>query len=405
MGKDLAEEFIVAGQVFEEANNRLGFNLKKLCFEGPLDELTKTENAQLAIYTTSIAAFKVYMNEIGITPLISAGHSIGEITALTCAGAINFEDGLGIVRQRGILMQEASTLGAGAMCAIGKIARNIVEEECKKNSSSGNVIVISNYNSPDQVVISGHKDNVTKVSQILKNLGASIVPLQVSAAFHSPLMQIAADKMTNQLSKYSFENMKWPVVSNVTAQLYPDKEQISKSLTQQITQPVRWDETINYFKNCGVTIAIELGPGTVLKNLVKKIAPDMKVYSFDKEEDFNMAKMLSTTAPTIRANNGFVHTVVTKCIQVAISTQNRNWDNEEYEKGVVLPYRKIQLMQGELEKEGKEPTIEQMREALTMIRSVFVTKKVPIAEQQERFNEIFEVTGTRHLFSDFNIPA
>ncbi|MCX7920810.1 MAG: ACP S-malonyltransferase [Clostridia bacterium] len=404
MGKSLCDEFASAKKVFEEANEALGFDLMKLCFEGDLDELTKTENAQPAILTASVAAFKVYMEQIGILPVCAGGHSLGEYSALVCSGAVQFSDAVKIVRQRGKFMQEAVAQGVGAMAAIGGLEKDVIEAECRKISTEGNIVVVSNYNSPNQTVISGNKGAVDTAGQSLKDMGGTVTPLKVSAPFHSPLMQPAADRLKDELINYKFNEFKFPVISNVTALPYEGSYKIIENLTTQIVAPVQWVASMQYVEKLGINIAVEAGPQTVLRNLMKRNAPSVKAYSYDKSEDVEaLLKVVKEQSADSSKANG--PTVVTRCMAVAVCTRNRNWNNEEYQKGVSEPYKKIQQMQEEAEKSGVLPTVEQMKEALEMLRSVFVTKQTPVVEQIERFNQIFDETGTRYLFSDFKMPV
>jgi [acyl-carrier-protein] S-malonyltransferase len=399
MGKGLYRKYPAARHVFDEANDILGFDLAQLCFDGNMEELTRTENAQPAIFTCSVALFEIYRQEIGIDPRLSAGHSLGEISALTCAGSIKFSDALKLIRQRGLLMRDAMADSEGAMAAVTGIGREAVQAECAKFNTSEKIVVISNYNSSDQVVISGHKPAVAEAGKALENQGAKVIPLKVSAPFHSPLMRPAADKFAAELKKYNYQPLKWPVISNVTGAPYPDSNQIVTLLTEQLTQAVRWQESMAYLQNQGIEMAVEVGPQTVLRNLMKSNASQIKTFSYDKEDDVKSLK--EVVGAVAVSKNDFQHTVVTKCIQITVCTRNRNWDNDEYQKGVVEPYRRIQKMQEELEKSNQPPTLEQMKEALEMLRSVFITKKTPPEEQRERFNEVFDVTGTRQLFPDF----
>lgn len=405
MGKSLYDSFEVARQRFEEASEILGFDLKRLCFEGSLEDLTQTGNTQPAILTASIAAYEVYKKEIGIKPDYACGHSLGEISALVCSGAVAFGDAVKIVRQRGLLMQDAASAGTGAMAAVTGLDRDTIELECKKVSGEDYLVVISNYNSPEQTVVSGHKKAVECVCTILTGLGARIVPLKVSAPFHSPIMKSAAERLIQELMKYKYNPLKVPVISNVNALPYAGETKIVETLTTQITSPVKWVESMNYLVQKGVTQAVELGPQTVLKNLMKKNAPVIITYAFDNEEDFKAIKNANVSKDLNMAGGGkFVPTVVTKCIAIAVCTRNRNWDNEEYQKGVIDPYRRIQQMQEEIEKEGRQPTLSEMKQALDMLMSVFITKRTPVEEQIERFNEVFDTTATRELFSDFELP-
>jgi [acyl-carrier-protein] S-malonyltransferase len=416
MGAELCKESVLARRTFEEANEALGFDLQKLCFEGDLPELTKTENTQPAILTASVAAFRVYLQEIGAAPDFTAGHSLGELSALVCSGAVKFTDAVKLVRLRGKFMQEAVALGVGAMSAISKMEQSVIEEECRKISSANRTVVVSNINSPEQIVISGHLEAVTEAGEKLKEMGARVIPLKVSAPFHSPLMQPAADLFKAELLKCTYEDLRWPVISNVTALPYESKDKILENLTLQIVKPVQWRASMAYLEQQGVETAVEMGPGNVLKNLMKSNAKGIVTFSLDKPDDRKaLAEMLATNNQPAAASQAAVQepkkvlklnsTVVTRCLAIAVCTRNRNWNDEEYQKGVVEPYRKIQQLQDELEKDGKEPTKEQMQSALDMLRSVFVTKQTPVEEQVSRFNQVFDETGTRGLFADFKMPV
>ncbi len=406
MGKKLCDIYTSAARTFEEADDALEFNLSKLCFEGSIEELTKTENTQPALLTASVAAFRVFMEEYGIEPSYLAGHSLGEISALVCAGGIDFSDAVKIVRERGRFMQEAVPQGIGAMAAVSGIERELIEKECGTYAGSNQVVVVSNYNSPDQIVISGHTSAVNASSEKLKKLGANIITLKVSAPFHSPLMQPAADRLRAELYKYTYKELKYPVLSNVTAQPYTGHTSIIENLAAQIVSPVRWTESVLFLEQNAICTAVELGPKNVLKNLMKKSAPDIKTYSFDMEEDAELLKGgLSEGAESAGIYDPNSPTVVTRCLATAVCTRNYNWDNDEYQKGVIEPYKRIQRLQEELEKQKKQPSRKQMEDALEMLRSVFRTKKTPSEEQAERFTQIFEETGTFELFQDFELEA
>ncbi len=409
MGKKLCDIYTSAARTFEEADNALEFNLSKLCFEGSIEELTKTENTQPALLTASVAAFRVFMEEYRIEPSCLAGHSLGEISAVVCAGGMDFSDAVKIVRERGRFMQEAVPQGIGAMAAVSGIDWELIEKECSTYAGGNEVVVVSNYNSPDQVVISGHTSAVNAAGEKLRKLGANIIPLKVSAPFHSLLMQPAADRLRAELHKYTYKEFKYPVLSNVTAQPYAGHTSVIENLAAQIVSPVRWTESMIFLKQNGISTAVELGPKNVLKNLMKKNVPDIKTYSFDIEEDLELLKggfsENSESAECAGSYNPNLPTVVTRCLATAVCTRNYNWDNDEYQKGVIEPYKRIQRLQEELEKQKKQPSKEQMEDALEMLRSVFRTKKTPSEEQAERFTQILEETGTFELFQDFELEA
>lgn len=399
MSKKLCEMFPEASNTFDEASDVLGFDLKRLCFDGDIRELTKTENTQPAILTASVAAFRVFMKEIGVNPSYAAGHSLGEISALCCSGAIKFSDAVSLVRQRGKLMQEAVPLGMGGMAAANGLQQAEIEEVCRTISENNQLVVASNLNSKTQIVISGYAEAVRKAGDGLRKKGATVIPLRVSAPFHSPLMQPAADKFGEVLKGYSFSDFKWPVLSNVTAAPYENKDEIQSLLTKQIISPVRWLESMEYLDKNGVELAIEMGPKTVLKNLMKDCAPKMKTLSYDPDTDMDAVKSAFSNKAEKPYADGMK--VLTKCIAMAVCTKNRNFNNDEYDKGVVENYRKLVSMKEGLVKVNEEPTVSQIKEALTLLRTIFVTKKVPDDEQRERFDEIIDETGIRGLVDSF----
>ncbi|MDP4179620.1 MAG: ACP S-malonyltransferase [Bacillota bacterium] len=401
MGKFVYGEYPVARQTFEEANEALNFDLKGLCFEGDITELTKTENTQPAILTASVAAFRVYMQEIGILPEYMAGHSLGEISALCCAGAIEFKDAVKIVRQRGRFMQEAVPYGYGSMAAVSGIGKDVIEDECERSSKDGYMVCVSNYNSTEQIVISGHTKAVADAGEMLKVKGARVIPLKVSAPFHSPLMKVAADRFKEELMKYTLRDMKWPVISNVTSEPYPGNSKIAEYLSLQITSPVKWQSSIERLQRMGVNIAVEMGPQTVLKNLMKKNSSLINAYSFENGDDVEDLKMALSGK---RENNAYSDNsglkFLTKCIAISVCTKNRNWNNDEYQKGVVIPYKKLVGIKEELANKGSQPTKKHLKEAADYLKRILDTKLVPVDEQKNRFDQLFEETGIKNYFED-----
>lgn len=404
MGAGLYSEFNIAGQTFEEANDILGFDLKKICFKSGLVELNKMENLFPALLTFSVAAFRVYMQEIGIMPHFSAGHSLGEYSALVCSGVMEFSDALIIVHKRGIFAREVFESKIGAMTVVNGIEKEIAAGECKKASNKDQIAAVSAYNSPGQVLISGHKEAVMKVEDELMRMKAQVTPLLMSPPFHCPLMQPAADKLKSQLTKYSFNPSRWPVIANVSARPYTAPHDVVDSLTRQLIQPVKWKDTMDYLEEQGVEVAIEMGPQAVLSNLVKMSAKSFKVASFGQEDD--RRAMLDLFGKTGKILGGVpMPTVIARCLAAAVCTCNRNWDHSQYQTGVVEPYEKIEKLQDQLDQDAAFPTILQMGQALDMLCCVFETKKVPVDEQIKRLNRIFDDTGTRDLFPGFKIPT
>src|ERR1700676_433376 len=278
MGAELANNFDVARRTFAEADDALGFSISRLCFEGPEDELRLTANTQPAIVTASIAALRVYRKEIGGEPEIAAGHSLGEYSALVAAGAIQFAAAVRAVRERGRLMQEAVPAGQGAMAALIGLELQQVREICEEVTRDGQLAVPANLNAPGQVVIAGHAAPVRRALELAKERGASMsVELKVSAPFHCPLMQPARDAMAPILRAIKVREPKFGVIANVTAEVNRDPAKVVPLLLEQITAPVRWQESMGVIATSGITDAIEFGCGRVLMGLMRRMYRTMRV--------------------------------------------------------------------------------------------------------------------------------
>jgi [acyl-carrier-protein] S-malonyltransferase len=266
MGKDLAEKFPSAKAWFDRANTALGYDLAKVCFEGPEADLTKTENAQPGIFLVSWVCFELLKEQVPSLKFdATAGLSLGEFTALTAAGAMSFEDGLRVVRQRGKFMQEACDVTKGGMAAIIGLDEGPTREACTEAG-----VVLANLNCPGQLVISGEAEKITKACELAKARGAKrALPLPVAGAYHSPLMASAQPKLAAELAKSKISIPGVPVISNVTGQAH-DSE-ISKKLVEQVCASVRWEESMRALLAQGYTRFIELGPGTALSGFMKRI--------------------------------------------------------------------------------------------------------------------------------------
>jgi [acyl-carrier-protein] S-malonyltransferase len=296
MGADLARDFEPARRVFAEADEVLGFHLSRLCFEGPDEELRLTVNTQPTILTTAIAALRAFQSECGVTPEFAAGHSLGEYGALVAAGALRFGDAVAAVRERGRLMQAACPAGQGAMAAIIGLDADAVQAICREVSSAREVAVAANLNAPEQIVISGHAGPVRKALELAKARGGrASVELNVSAPFHSPLMQPAVEGMAPVLERITFHQLTFGVIPNVTAQVNRDHEMVLKLLLEQITAPVRWEESMRTLAAAGVTTAVEFGPGRVLAGLMRRIDRNVKVHS--AEDTPTIRVTMSALAP------------------------------------------------------------------------------------------------------------
>lgn len=271
MGKDLADNYAVARQLFEEADDALGFKLSELCFSGSEEELKLTANTQPAILTASIAVLKVVQQETGLKADYAAGHSLGEYSALVCSGALSFADAVRTVRARGTFMQEAVPVGTGTMAAILGVEGDVLEDICHE-ASQGEVVSPANFNSSGQIVIAGTVAAVARAIEIAKARGfRKAMLLPVSAPFHCALMKPAADRLSAVLDAITVQNMNIPVIANADAAPNNDSARVKPLLVTQVCSPVLWEQSVNAMSMLGVTKYVELGPGKVLCGLVKRI--------------------------------------------------------------------------------------------------------------------------------------
>ena len=284
MGKELCEAYPEAKEIFDKGNAVLKFDLTKLCFEGPKDELTSTANSQVAILTHSIASLKVLEKNFPekFIPKFTLGLSLGEYTALIASECLNLEDGLKLVRKRGQLMQAACEKNPGKMASIIGMDTLPLEKLCK-----GFGCEIANLNCPGQVVISGSSSAVELTANMAKEKGAKrAIMLDVSGAFHSSLMTPAKEKLEQEINKTTFNRPKYPIISNVTAKPTEDPEEIKQNLITQLNTKTLWNDSIQYVASQGIKTYLEIGPGTVLKGLLRKIDKVLNVINLEKSLDF-----------------------------------------------------------------------------------------------------------------------
>ncbi len=275
MGKELYDHFKEAKEVFEEADDVLHFPLSRLCFEGPEEVLKLTEHTQPAVLTTSIAALRVLQAEKGIEPQLTAGHSLGEYSALVATGAFSFAEAVQTVRLRGKFMQEAVPIGQGTMAAILGMDREEVEKICEE-ASDGEILTPANFNCPGQIVIAGHTRAVERAIERVRQKGKKAMLLQVSAPFHSPLMKPAGVHLGEALERVTIQPIRVPVITNVEARANLSSEKVKPLLVEQVSSPVRWEESMRRMVEEGIEQVLEIGPGKVLTGLMKRIDPKVE---------------------------------------------------------------------------------------------------------------------------------
>ncbi|MCP5046066.1 MAG: ACP S-malonyltransferase [bacterium] len=283
MGESFYNRHETVRRVFDEACDVLGFDLKHLSFKGPDEELTRTDNAQPALLTVGVAFYNYFIEETGTQPDFLAGHSLGEITALTCAGVLTFADALRIARKRGELMKKAAADAGGesSMLAVLGLAFHEVEAVCRSVPPEKGVVSVANYNTETQLVISGHKAAVDEVGELCRVRGAVLKEINVGAPFHCSLLAPAAVGMREELDKYSFHAFRVPVISNVTAMPYTNHHEVPFFLVRQVTQPVQWHKSMGFFKRAGVERVVEIGPNSRLTKMIKRSDINLTAYAYD----------------------------------------------------------------------------------------------------------------------------
>lgn len=382
MGKKLYEEYDMVKKLYKVADDIIGFHLSDLCFNGDQKELIKTENAQPAILINSLAQFKVLQEETGLEPAFMAGHSLGEISALVCSGRLDFEDGLHLVRKRGSLMQEASKSVEGGMIAISNICLDVLKEMLYSYNLK-NEVALSNFNSRDQIVVSGSKKGISIISDMLKKEGARVTRLQVSAPFHSKYMEEASNAFREELLKYTFKRSCIPVFSNVTGNLYDNNSNYAELLSQQIVSPVLWWDIIKRIMGHGVSTFIEMGPKNKLVKMLEKNTIGLSLYAYDRQEDREKFKSCYCKV----SGNKQLEEYITACIREAVCTKNRTKENARYIEGVLKPFAKLQEILYKINARD-EVQDQYYVEGVKLLRQIFIAKDVPEIEQEKRIDEI-----------------
>jgi [acyl-carrier-protein] S-malonyltransferase len=275
MGKLLYDAYPSIRSVYEEASSVLGYDVAALCFTGPAERLNLTEFTQPALLVSSMAAFTL-LEPAGIKPVAVAGHSLGEYSALVAAGGLGFRDAVGLVQKRGRYMSEAVAPGTGLVAALLGLTAEVVRDVCRLASSAG-VVAAANFNSPGQVVIAGEKAAVERAIELGKAQGCKkAIPLPVSVPVHTPLMQQAADRLAKDLAQVRWSDLRAPLVNNAEAKAIRRANEIQASLIRQLPSSVLWEDTVRTMGTMGVTTFVEVGPGTVLTGLIKRILPEAK---------------------------------------------------------------------------------------------------------------------------------
>jgi [acyl-carrier-protein] S-malonyltransferase len=386
MFKRLYEQHAVVRHTFTEAGDALGCDMGALCFEGSMDATVRLALAHVATITCSVAAFRLYMHEIGLAPAITAGHSVGEFAALVAAGVIRFDDALRAVWVRAKLQEEAAQMTDAVLLAIKHLPPGQVQQVCYQTGDQDAFAHIACYNGPDQVVITVHRRIVEQISGLVAAQGGQVVDLNVNVPFHCSLLQSAAHRLREHLEGLHYSPPEWPVLANVTARPHASQPgELIEALTVQLTRPVRWHESIVYMQSQGIAHAIELGPGMVLKRLNQRIARNIRAYAIDQQDDFAAVRELRLTVP------GYVAT----CLAIAVSTKNHNRDAQEYAEQVSASYALLQGIYRQSEQMGRVPTDEERDAALAVLRQILRYKQVARADYEATLSRLARLAPSR----------
>ncbi|MCP3774855.1 ACP S-malonyltransferase [Paenibacillus sp. MZ04-78.2] len=377
MGRSFWNDFTIAKRLFEEASDAIHLDVKKLCWDSPIHELTQTQNAQPAILTVSVIAYQVYLQEIGEKPHYAAGHSVGEYAALVCAGVIPFQDAVRLVRQRGVLMQHADPQQVGTMVAVTDIPAQALRKICAEISTDHYPVDIACLNSERQHVVAGHRQAVGHVVKQAERLGAKHTHLNVSAAFHSPMMIPAAEQFPDHLQSLTFADAEWPIISNVTAAPYQSGNSVAEHLQQQLTMPVRWLESMNYMLGHGILEIIEMGPKNVLSTLIRKITTHAAAYSLSQPSDLlSLSNSFERQKTLIRLRKKIFQDLTVK----SIIARNYNEDTNAYSQRVTPLFAQLKLAAERINTNDMECSEEELDQSIRICKLILEAKQAPPQE-------------------------
>lgn len=394
MGKALADRYAAGRRAFEEASEALGWDVLKLCEEGPASELTDTRNAQPAILTYGVAAYRAWSEEGGASPSAGAGHSLGEFTALACSGTLALADAVKLVRSRGELMQEAAKERPGGMAAISGLPDDRLESLLRQASEERSEVVLAGINSRNQRVVSGDRDALRRLEDLLSGQSVRLTPLNVSGAFHSPCMESAAARFREVLEACVFRKSDWPVISNVTGRPHDDNpENRIRLLVSQLTEPVRWLACMETMVSHGATRLIEAGPGRVLSRMWESFEPAIRVRSIDDGVESAVGFIATEAEDETHTQRSDYSGFLPRCLAIAVATRNRCTDETAYRSGVIEPYREVEKLARQMKESGRGPTEDELRLGLKMLYGVFATKGTDPEERTYRLERLLEETG------------
>lgn len=397
MYKSLYDEYDIARRTIDEAEQVTGANLRELCFKGPLSVLGRSENSYAAIVAFGVAAFRVFTSETGLTPQFCAGHSLGEYTALACAGALSFSDTLELVRARDKISREVRKATDGGMSIIDNIDSSVVERICKEQRKLGREVYVSCYNSPTQTAVSGRQDDIEETEKIIHKESGKVSPLYNSAPFHCPLMECGIEKLKDRLNDLNLGEFRYPVVSNYTGKPFGRISELKECLIKQLTNPVRWVDTINYLVSKNVQCVIDFSARNMFENIIK-MKQSLKIVCFGigEERKSFIASLQGGAYKDGRTS------FISKSIIAAVATPNLNINQNQYKSGVIDNYQKLIEIRAGLEKGSIDYSQELKRQIILLLKNIFSTKRLDKKEQDRWLRQILDETASTYLKLDAN---
>ncbi|MBN1040272.1 ACP S-malonyltransferase [Clostridium botulinum] len=385
MGKSIYDKYDVAKRIFNRANKELGYDIKRICFEGNLVELSKIDIMLTAIMTVSVASFNVLLEEYGIEPNFLAGHSLGEYSALTCSGAIEFGDAIRLVEKRSKLAMKAFENTDASMSIIENVDFNTISRLCISKSPNVSIACI---NGKDQFAISGYSNAIEDVENELLIEGGQVTPLLYSLPFHSSLMQEVSIELEDYLKNIKFKSFKYKVISNVDANVYKNENEIISKLVKQIKNPVQWDSTIRFFTANNVENLIEVGSQKILSNIIAKDNKHFNLFSFSVAEDRKrIRENISSKYINELKYNNYVK-LMERSLTEAVTTKNKCFNIDLYKSKVIDKYLEIEKWINECNEDDNFDYINIFKKTLENLKCIYDTKGICINEQRERFNKL-----------------
>ncbi|SCW50000.1 [acyl-carrier-protein] S-malonyltransferase [Paenibacillus tianmuensis] len=392
MYKALYDEYSIVRDTIHEAEQATGIPLGELCFKGPLSVLSRPENAHAAIVAFGVAAFRVFVSETGITPQFCAGHSLGEYTALVCAGAMKLSDTLKLVQLRTEISKEIQTAVDGGMTIVDGIDAEAVEKICKQQQRNGRHVYVSCYNSSTQVAISGLQEDVEETEKIIGKEHGSVTPLFDSAPFHCPVMERGAEKLQKAIARLPLGEFRYPVMSNYTGKPYVRIQDVEENLVRHLSNPVRWEEIIRYFESKGVRLVIDFSARNIFEGMIQH-KPSLRTICFGvREEREKLFQLLNSSD-----DDGSRSTFISKSLLAALSTPNQHVERYVNGADVADHYHKLSEISMELEQGRIALSNEVKRSILLLLKRIFDAKKLGRDEQTQWFQQILDETSSTYL--------